>query len=275
MLFFARPIAAITLALVLTTQAAAQAPAAGDADALFEAEDWAGAAAAYDALLAAAEDPGQLSPRAAARAAIAHLRLGRRDEAFIWLARGANLGLPLGFFDNHPAVAEARDDPRFAAVREVAERQSLPCRHQPVYRQFDFWIGTWEVYAGENKAGINTIERRSEGCMLYESWQSASGGSGHSINYVDPSTGEWVQVWMGSDGTPISGRGGLVDGAMRLVGEHVLKTGQRRPFRMTFTPQDDGSVRQYLEESTDGGETFSVWFDGRYVAAGSQPAESE
>ncbi len=54
-----------------------------------------------------------------------------------------------------------------------------------------------------------------------------------------------------------------------------LKTGERRPFRMTFTPQDDGSVRQFLEESTDGGKTFAIWFDGRYVPAGSEPAESE
>ncbi len=44
---------------------------------------------------------------------------------------------------------------------------------------------------------------------------------------------------------------------------------------MTFTPQEDGSVRQFLEESSDGGETFSVWFDGRYVPAGTKPAARE
>ena len=108
--------------------------------------------------------------------------------------------------------------------------------------------------------------------MLYESWTSASGSDGHSINYVDPATDQWIQVWMGADGTLITGRGGLEGGAMRLVGEHVLKTGERRPFRMTFTPKDDGSVRQLLEESTDGGKTFSTWFDGRYVPAGSEPS---
>ncbi len=256
--------------LLWTSAASAQEP-----DALFEAEDWAGAAAAYDALLAAAEDPAKLSPRTAARAAIAHLNLGHRDQAFVWLRRGATLGLPLGFFDNNPALAAARDDARFAEVRQVAERQSFPCRFEPVYRHFDFWVGNWDVYAGETQAGTNTITRNADGCALYESWQSAFGGSGHSVNYVDPATGEWVQVWMGSNGQPIVGRGGFKDGAMRLVGEHILKSGERRPFRMTFTPNEDGSVRQFLEESTDGGKTFAVWFDGRYVRAGSEAGDSE
>ena len=111
--------------------------------------------------------------------------------------------------------------------------------------------------------------------MLYESWTSASGSDGHSLNYVDPATDQWVQVWMGADGSLISGRGGLEDGAMRLVGEHVLKTGERRPFRMTFTPNDDGSVRQFLEESTDDGKTWSVWFDGRYLPSGSESPSAE
>ncbi len=116
--------------------------------------------------------------------------------------------------------------------------------------------------------------------MLYESWRSASGTEGHSINYVDPATDQWVQAWMGSDGSLISGRGGLEDGAMRFLGEHVLKTGERRPFRMTFTPRDDGSVRQLLEEyvleeATDGGKTWATWFDGRYVPAGSESPAAE
>ncbi len=69
--------------------------------------------------------------------------------------------------------------------------------------------------------------------------------------------------------------GGLEDDAMRFVGVHVLTTGESRSFRMTFTPREDGSVRQFLEESTDGGKTFSTWFDGRYVPAGSEPAAAE
>ena len=268
-----RALALIALALALGGPAAAGPSAVDAADALFDADDWAAAAEAYEALWNSTQDTTRLPARIPARAAAAHLRLGHRDQAIRWLERAEELGLPLPYLDADPGLGELRGDPRFQELRKVAERKTFPCRHEPRYRDFDFWIGSWEVYGpGGGKAGTNTITRASEGCMLYESWTSASGSDGHSINYVDPATDEWIQVWMGADGTLITGRGGLEGGAMRLVGEHVLKTGERRPFRMTFTPKDGGSVRQLLEESTDGGKTFSTWFDGRYVPAGSEPS---
>ena len=51
---------------------------------------------------------------------------------------------------------------------------------------------------------------------------------------------------------------------MRFSGTHTLISGERRPYRMTFTPQTDGSVHQFIEESSDGGNTWAVWFDGTY-----------
>ena len=44
--------------------------------------------------------------------------------------------------------------------------------------------------------------------------------------------------------------------------------------RITWTPEDDGTVRQVWEVSTDAGESWSVIFDGRYQRK-SVPAESE
>jgi hypothetical protein len=35
--------------------------------------------------------------------------------------------------------------------------------------------------------------------------------------------------------------------------------------RITWTPMADGSVRQLWESSIDGGRTWAVLFDGRYV----------
>jgi hypothetical protein len=35
--------------------------------------------------------------------------------------------------------------------------------------------------------------------------------------------------------------------------------------RVTWTPNADGSVRQFWELSKDGGKTWSVVFDGRYA----------
>ncbi len=270
-----RPIYALALIMILAAHPVAAQPTVEEADALYTAEDWAGAAAAYEAIWNAAADPTSLQVQIPVRLTVAHLRQGHKDQAFTWLERAVDGGLPSTYMGTIDALAEMRDDPRFAELREVAERKSFPCTHEPRYRDFDFWIGSWDVYAGTTKAGTNTIARQSKGCVLYESWTDAAGTDGHSINYVDPATDQWVQVWMGADGSLISARGGLEDGAMRLVGERVLKTGEARPFRMTFTPMNDGSVRQFLEESTDGGKTFAPWFDGRYVPAGAEPQAAE
>jgi len=55
------------------------------------------------------------------------------------------------------------------------------------------------------------------------------------------------------------------DGAMRFHGEHVDRSGHKVLSRMSFTPLKDGHVRQLIEESGDGGTTWSVWFDGNYA----------
>jgi hypothetical protein len=52
---------------------------------------------------------------------------------------------------------------------------------------------------------------------------------------------------------------------MHFEGANVSRDGSSERFRMTFTPSPDGSVRQFIEQSRDGGETWYVWFDGRYV----------
>lgn len=199
------------------------------------------------------------------REAVVNAKLGDTDKAFAWLAKAVEKGLPDGYMKKSPGLAPLKADPRFAKLLARAAVRSHPCAHDARYRQFDFWLGKWTVTANGRVAGRNHIVKTSGGCLLYESWQGAGGGVGHSMNHFDPADGRWHQLWVGTDGGYITARGGLEHGAMVLVGEHVLRTGESRPFRMTFTPLPDGSVRQYLEESRDGGKTWSVWFDGHYV----------
>ncbi len=50
-----------------------------------------------------------------------------------------------------------------------------PCQG-PEHRQFDFWIGHWDVYgpAGK-KVGENLIEAFANGCGLAEHWTGSGG----------------------------------------------------------------------------------------------------
>ena len=206
-------------------------------------------------------------PRTRYSLARAAARLGRINLALTWLDRAVDAGFPaVQLLKNESDLDSLREDPRFTVLVERVERVAFPCRFEPEYRLFDFWVGDWEVTTPDGRvAGSNSIQKAADGCMLLENWTSASGGTGNSINFFDPATKKWVQTWIDSGGGVISAAGGLENGAMRLIGTHILKSGERRPFRMTFSPLPNGHVRQFLEESTDEGRTWSVWFDGDYA----------
>ena len=143
-----------------------------------------------------------------------------------------------------------------------------PCEGGGNYDDFDFWVGRWDVFTPDGKkAGTNRIEETEAGCILLESWTGAGGGSGTSINYYDPSSGKWNQLWVSPNGVVIRIAGGLRDGSMVLDGELIGPKGASQPFRGIWTPNEDGSVRQFFEISADDGATWSTWFDGKYVRA--------
>jgi hypothetical protein len=147
--------------------------------------------------------------------------------------------------------------------------QAYPCEYDDKFRAFDFWLGEWDVHVASGQlAGHNQITSEQHGCYLGESWTSASGGTGHSINYLDEATGEWVQIWNDAGGNQINIRGGLTDRGMLLVGTiHYVATDATLPFRGLWTPMEDGRVRQFFEQSNDGGETWAPWFEGFYSKA--------
>jgi len=131
------------------------------------------------------------------------------------------------------------------------------------HRQFDFWIGSWEVTDTAGKVvGTNQITRVANGCALNEYWRGARGPTGTSLNFYDPGTGQWHQVWAGL-GYFLRLSGGLQDGKMVLSGERDTPQGSAID-RITWAPNEDGTVRQVWEVSQDGGDTWQTIFDGLY-----------
>ena len=62
---------------------------------------------------------------------------------------------------------------------------SVPCS-APENRQFDFWLGEWDVTTPDGKlAGTNRITRILSGCALREEWSGAGGIRGTSLNVFD------------------------------------------------------------------------------------------
>ena len=46
------------------------------------------------------------------------------------------------------------------------------------FRQFDFWLGQWQVLTADGKeAGFNRITAAERGCVLEERWRGSQGGT--------------------------------------------------------------------------------------------------
>ena len=144
--------------------------------------------------------------------------------------------------------------------------QGQGCTGNPHFNDFDFWIGDWEVRnnANNNEAGKNTIEKLLNNCLVMENWQGAKGSVGKSINYFNPLTDKWRQVWV-APGNVIDIEGGLVQGSMVLVGSIDYFNDKKYQFRGTWTPSNDGSVRQFFEQYDADEKIWKPWFDGKYI----------
>ena len=130
-----------------------------------------------------------------------------------------------------------------------------------IHSQFDFWIGEWEVFdTSGTLVGHNIIKATTGHCVLQENWTGAKGFVGTSYNYFDPADNKWHQRWIDASGNVLNLEGGLKGNEM------VLQSGPDAPSinRITWTPNEDGSVRQHWQVSKDRGKSWSTLFDGEY-----------
>lgn len=148
-----------------------------------------------------------------------------------------------------------------------AQQQRPPACGAEEHRHFDFWIGSWDVFDPDGRqVGTNEVRLGLNGCVLHESWASMRGPHrGRSYNIYDRTTGRWHQTWVDNGGLLLQLDGGVVEGRMVLEGTTRNAADEEILNRITWSPRRDGSVRQLWQTSNDGGETWSVAFDGRYV----------
>ncbi len=137
----------------------------------------------------------------------------------------------------------------------------------PANRQFDFWLGDWEVRDPAGKlVGENRIVSLHDGCVLFENYRAGK-FSGSSLNVYDTDRKMWHQTWVDSGGSLLVIEGGLVDGKMILAGETIdpEKAGAKIDNRITWQPLADGRVRQLWETTTDKGKSWTTAFAGYYA----------
>jgi tetratricopeptide (TPR) repeat protein len=171
--------------------------------------------------------------------------------------------------ETDPAFENLRKDPRYKEVHDKLYSNAYPCMNLPEARQFDFWLGEWDVYLTSNpsvKTGFNRITQQSGGCVILESWESQGAHQGMSINYYDPIAKSWKQKWAGS-GQDITEfyDGKYENAAMRFKWDVPNPNGAFNQGRLTFSNLEPGKVRQHSEQSTDNGKTWQTVYDFTYI----------
>lgn len=146
--------------------------------------------------------PGAVAYRRAALFA----QTGASDPAFAALDRALEAGLgPATYPESDALLAPLREDPRFASFLARYERAVFPCRHDPRYRELDFWVGTWDVRprqaSPDSPAAENVITLEHGDCVVQEHWRSLGGGTGSSFNIYDASRRVWHQTWVDAGGS--------------------------------------------------------------------------
>jgi tetratricopeptide (TPR) repeat protein len=157
-------------------------------------------------------------------------------------------------------LEELKGDPRYQQIYA----SMVPCR-APEYRQFDFWIGNWEVRSPSGRAaGTNNVTLEQEGCLIVEHWKSVEGvQTGTSFNYYDIRDKKWHQLYLDNSGN--AGAFPAMSGTLR-DGKMVMLTEEREGpvSRWTWYMAEPGTVRQVAEQTTDGKNWNTTW-DSIYV----------
>jgi hypothetical protein len=139
---------------------------------------------------------------------------------------------------------------------------AAPCA-DPAYHQLDFWVGHWDVYpTGKDKLVAHSLIESVYGCGIRENWMPLNNQPGGSLSVYVPAEKHWEQFWIDSQGSRAFFTGGWDGKAMVITGRWGGPL-----VRMSYSKNEDGSVRQHGEQSTDGGKTWAPSFDFTYRKA--------
>lgn len=147
----------------------------------------------------------------------------------------------------------------------MAETTSL-CSSQEA-RQFDFWLGEWDVSwpaeqaggePGARMTGRNSITNLFGDCVIEENFTTDDASfRGHSVSVYDEKAGLWRQTWVDSAGAFLVFSGGPDGNDFTLATDPVDTDNGTVINRMVFTDITADSLEWSWQRSTDGGKSWT------------------
>ncbi len=194
-----------------------------------------------------------------------YARLNDKTKAYEVLEKSTTLGgiAPETLAGEKDFIAY-KEETRFKDLIKKSDLAVNPCKAAPEFRQFDFWVGEWDAKNTQGvTVGSSSIQMILNQCVILENWSTPL-QSGKSFNIYDAADKKWHQTWVDDKGTFTHYIGELKDGKMIYVADTQIG-GKKTLLKMTFSKLPNGDVRQFGENSTDEGKTWTAAFDFTYT----------
>jgi hypothetical protein len=161
-----------------------------------------------------------------------------------------------------------RGNGQFILLAKEVQHNAAPCE-DPEFKQFDFWIGDWDVASAADGThrGSSHIAKEMGECVVWENWTSAgSPYFGKSYNTWNVNLKRWEQYWVDSSAGVMFFHGGLKDGVMDYWTDEVPQpSGEKLIRHLQFFNLGPDKVRQFSQGSTDGGKRWHTEYDLIYT----------
>ncbi|MBX7150897.1 tetratricopeptide repeat protein [bacterium] len=213
-----------------------------------------------------ADQKGYLKIAIMLRSARVNALMQKNNEAFEWLTKAMNWGFSnKAMIENEADFKGIKNDERFKTILAKADSNAAPCAHIAEAQQFNFWVGEWDVKNPQGvTVGTSSITRILNDCSIHEHYTNPGGYIGRSFNAYNSSINKWQQFYVDNSGAVTLFNGTYHDNAMWFVTDPFLQGGVMTITKMTFYNLSPDHVRQFIENSTDDGKTWTTTFDGHY-----------
>ncbi len=132
-------------------------------------------------------------------------------------------------------------------------------------KQFDFWLGDWNVRWGDNQRGTNQVGKILDGRVIREKFDGNPGLSfrGMSLSVYNARSERWQQTWVDTEGNYWNFSGTFENERMVLATEAEIE-GQKVMLRMVFYNITPDEFDWNWESSKDNGQTWQLRWQIHY-----------
>lgn len=160
-----------------------------------------------------------------------------------------------------------------ASLAQDQTQSAHPCS-SPEFRQFDFWIGQWDITGryrtsdstwSEEGAASNIVTVEYNSCVIIENFRSTDFElNGHSVSTYNKNRKIWQQTWVDNSGSYFDFTGGLDSAGQMALYTEREQGGKTIKYRMVFQNIKKNSLFWVWERSGDGGQTWYRMFELNY-----------